>query len=170
MLFWNSATRETMITTTPVCIFSPAACYYWCLSYPTATHRWRWPSKCNIAWIILSRIHLAFYHKKQQLNWLGYGYAAIFAQVLNDGRAQIFNPSHKTTNNQLAHEFYNEFKSLLSLCDKCNECIVFSDFKINWMDRTAKGKLKSATGKFKYAQLIDKPTRITRKSKTLDFH
>lgn len=64
-------------------------------------------------------------------------------------------------------DFYNELNSLLPVCDTCNECILLGDFNINWMVKSEKSKLKPLMEKFKYKQLIDKPTRITRKSETL---
>ncbi len=64
-------------------------------------------------------------------------------------------------------DFCNELNSLLSACDKCYECILLGDFNINWMVKSEKSKLKPLMEKFKYKQLVDKPTRITRKSGTL---
>lgn len=45
--------------------------------------------------------------------------------------------------------------------------MLFGDFNINWMEKSGKFKLKSIMEKFKYKQLIGRPTRITRKSETL---
>lgn len=64
-------------------------------------------------------------------------------------------------------DFFNELKSLLSVCDKCNECILFGDFNINWIKKSEKSKLKPVMEKFKYKQLLDKPAHITRKSGNL---
>lgn len=72
----------------------------------------------------------------------------------------LYNPPSHSVN------FYNEFKSLLSNMD-CSESIILGDFNINWLEKSSKMKLKVLVDKFKYKQLIDKPTRVTRSSKTL---
>ena len=64
-------------------------------------------------------------------------------------------------------DMYNKLKCPLTACEKCNETIFLGDYNINWMDKKAKLKLKSTMEKFKYKQLIGKPTRITKNSETL---
>ncbi len=73
----------------------------------------------------------------------------------------LYNPPSHEVN------FYDELKRLLSIVDKSCECMLFGDFNINWLDKRGKTKLKSTMEKFKYIQLIDRPTRVTRKSETL---
>ena len=65
-------------------------------------------------------------------------------------------PSHDVT-------FYDELKKLLTMANRSSECILLGDFNVNWMDKVAKQKLKALTAKFNYHQLIDKPTRITKR-------
>ena len=45
--------------------------------------------------------------------------------------------------------------------------MLFGDFNIDWIDKRGKTKLKSTMGTFKYKEMIDRPTKVTRKSETL---
>lgn len=57
-------------------------------------------------------------------------------------------------------------KELLEMFDNSIETIFYGDFNINWADKCGRQKLKILS-KFNYDQLIKKPTRVTRTSKTL---
>ena len=72
----------------------------------------------------------------------------------------IYNPPSHGAN------FDDDFKSLLLNIDNCTECIIMGDFNINWQEKNnSRTKLKSLMDKFKYKQMINKPTRITRHNK-----
>lgn len=74
----------------------------------------------------------------------------------------IYNPPSHGAN------FDDDFKSLLLNIDNCTECIIMGDFNINWQEKNnSRTKLKSLMDKFKYMQMINKPTRITRHTETL---
>ena len=89
------------------------------------------------------------------------GLNVILSPNMNFNIVVLYNPpSHDT-------DFYSELKNILSACDKYNETIFLGDYNVNWADKKGKSKLKSAMEKYKYKQLIDKPTRITRTSETL---
>jgi len=74
----------------------------------------------------------------------------------------IYNPPSHRAN------FYDDFKSLLMNIDNRTECIIMGDININWQEKNNnRTKLKALMDKFKYKQMINTPTRITRHSATL---
>ena len=89
------------------------------------------------------------------------GINVILSHNMNFNIVVLYNPPGHDIN------LYNELKGLLSACDHFNETIFLGDYNVNWADKKAKTKLKAAMEKFKYKQLIDKATRITRKTETL---
>ena len=45
--------------------------------------------------------------------------------------------------------------------------LFFGDFNINWLDKSCKQKLKMILSKHNFQQMVKRPTRITRMSKTM---
>lgn len=64
-------------------------------------------------------------------------------------------------------DFYDKLKCLLNHCDLHKEIIIVGDFNINWIEKKTRKNLKQVTDHFNLTQLIEQPTRITARSKTL---
>ena len=62
--------------------------------------------------------------------------------------------------------FFNNLSGVLKKCDG-KEVVLMGDFNLNWLDKTRRKKLKDITTKFQLTQMIEKPTRITKSSKTI---
>lgn len=59
-----------------------------------------------------------------------------------------------------------KLKALLNNCDFNKEVIIMGDFNINWNDKSGRRNLKNITDYCNLTQLIEQPTRITRRSET----
>nr|XP_054591087.1 uncharacterized protein LOC129154844 [Nothobranchius furzeri] len=89
------------------------------------------------------------------------GLSVILSPTMKFSIVVLYNPPSHDVN------FYDELRNLLSIVDDSHEFMLFGDFNINWKDKKGRAKLKLTRDKFKYKQLIDSPTRVTRKSETL---
>lgn len=92
--------------------------------------------------LIYSREYFKCVEYELNMNLECLGPNVILLPNMNFNIVVLYNPpSHGT-------DFYNQLKSLLSICDKCNKCILFGDFNINWMEKSEKSKPKLVMEKF----------------------
>lgn len=61
------------------------------------------------------------------------------------------------------------FDNLSAVLKKYNdkEVLLMGDFKMNWLDKIRRKKLKDITNTFQLTQTLENPTKITKSSKTL---
>lgn len=63
-------------------------------------------------------------------------------------------------------EFYDQLKRVLNSCNHNKEVIIIGDLNINWDDKQGRKNLKRTMEYYNLEQLIEKPTRLAKKSQT----